>query len=140
MRILHQVWNWPRVSISPGPDLPTRVANHAILSINESHSILIGGDQGLNLCSNKTWIFDHHENTNWTHGPILRIGRSHHTAGILRDKKTSEEFIAVIGGVNSSYDPLDSVEIFKTNNGITKWSQSKYFMQWIFFTWWCLLI
>ena len=84
----------------------------------------------MNLYSHKTWIFDHHHKNNWTHGPILRIGRSHHTAGIVRDKKTSEEFIAVIGGLNSSYDQLDSVELLR-NTGITEWSHGKPVMQYI---------
>ena len=61
--------------------------------------MLIGGANLLSVqqCSNKTWFFNH-QNKKWNLGPVLGTGRCRHTAGIIKDRKTNEEFVAVVGG------------------------------------------
>ena len=72
-----------------------------ISSINKTHSILIGGGDSIDYASNKTWFYNH-TLKNWTSGPILMVGRSLHTAGIVRDKENNEESIVVVGGKGTS--------------------------------------
>ena len=58
-------------TVSPGTDLPLKIYGHTILSINKTHSILIGGvykdDIIEKKTSNKTWFYDN-SNNNWIPG------------------------------------------------------------------------
>ena len=90
-----------------GPDLPYSVYYHALININKTVSMLIGG-YICNANTAKTYYF-HHETKNWIQGPNLLTARHHHAAGVLTDQTTREKHIVVSGGYGSSY--LSSVEI-----------------------------
>ena len=107
-------------TVSPGPLLPLKIYQHTISSINKTHSILIGGLGGdyIDNTSNKTWFYNH-TLKNWTSGPILMVGRSLHTAGIVRDKLTNEDTIVVVGGMGTTGTILDSVEVLNLKSGHT---------------------
>ena len=104
-------------TVSPGPLLPLKIYQHTISSINKTHSILIGGDSN-DVISNKTWFYNHAQK-NWTSGPVLMVGRSLHTAGIVRDKENNEESIVVVGGKGTTGTILDSVEVLNLKSGHT---------------------
>ena len=105
-------------TVSPGPLLPLKINQHTISSINKTHSILIGGGDSIDYASNKTWFYNH-TLKNWTSGPILMVGRSLHTAGIVRDKENNEESIVVVGGKGTTGTILDSVEVLNLKSGHT---------------------
>ena len=114
--------------VFPGPSLPIfmDISYHASVSINVTHSMLLGGVQNddCNFC-NKTWFFDHQQK-NWSLGPQLETGRIYHTAGIVIDKETKEHNLAVIGGVDDKSSTLKSVELLNLNSTtIYKWKQGK---------------
>ena len=106
-------------TVSPGPDLPLKIYGHTILSINKTHSILIGGTS-INGYSNKTWFYNHSKKY-WIPGPVLMIGRYDHTAGIIRDKQKNEATVVVVGGVCNG-TVLDSVEVLNLKSGHA-WTQ-----------------
>ena len=76
----------------PGPDLPKDLSNHAMVAINSTCSMVIGGSY-----SWSTHYFDHSEH-DWINGPSLIKLRSGHAAGIVTDEMTDENFVAVTGG------------------------------------------
>ena len=45
------------------------------------------------------------------------VGRSLHTAGIVRDKENNEESIVVVGGKGTTGTILDSVEVLNLKSG-----------------------
>ena len=45
------------------------------------------------------------------------VGRSLHTAGIVRDKENNEESIVVVGGMGTTRTILDSVEVLNLKSG-----------------------
>ena len=47
------------------------------------------------------------------------VGRSLHTAGIVRDKENNEESIVVVGGKGTTGTILDSVEVLNLKSGHT---------------------
>ena len=47
------------------------------------------------------------------------VGRSLHTAGIVRDKENNEESIVVVGGKGITGTILDSVEVLNLKSGHT---------------------
>ena len=116
-------------TVSSGPDLPLKICDHTILSINKTHSILIGGNS-INGYSNKTWFYNHSKKY-WIPGPVLMIGRSDHTAGIIRDKQRNEETVVVVGGMGNRTTILKSVEILNLKSGHT-WTQGWFTMPIVF--------
>ena len=82
------------------------VSQHAIFSINETTSFLIGGITSSAAYSRKTYFYDH---MTWIDGPPLNIGRKDLTAGVLIDHETKQQHIAVVGGFDG--ERLDSVEL-----------------------------
>ena len=104
-------------TVSPGPDLPLKIYGHTILSINKTHSILIGGNS-IDGYSNKTWFYNHSKKY-WSPGPALMIARDFHTAGIIRDKQRNEETVVVVGGWSNGITILDSVEVLNLKSGHT---------------------
>ena len=77
--------------------------------------MLIGGSYTINpQGSNKTWFFNH-QNERWIPGPDLGTGRCYHTAGIVKDRETNEEFVAVVGGYYDD-DNLQSVELLNLHS------------------------
>ena len=100
-----------------GPDLPMALAGHAMVAINSTCSLVIGGlpDEASGN-SALTSYYDHIEGE-WINGPSLMQGRVIHAAGIVTDEVTDEHFIAVTGGFN--YDSeyyLYSTEILQDGN------------------------
>ena len=108
-------------SISPNglkkqhePGYPHCIAYHSSVAINKTTSISIGG--GSDEFQDKTYYYNGKE---FSKGPDLITGRESHAAGLLRDKVTNDEYIAVVGGWDSNYNILDSLELLKI--GDNKW-------------------
>ena len=86
--------------------------------------IIIGHGDGHGSLRKTFYYSDN--NQEWITGPELTEGRRHHAAGLGTDTTTSEQYIAVTGGIgNSVYysGHLDSVEIFYA--GDTEWQVGK---------------
>jgi hypothetical protein len=99
----------------PGPDLPMGLYGHAMVAINNTCSMVIGGYSGY-VTSASTFYYDHNEGE-WTTGPSFKQGRRWHAAGIVTDEVTDENFVAVTGGDGSSWY-LDSTEILQDGNWV----------------------
>ena len=104
----------------PGPDLPTTLTHHAMVAINSTCSMVIGGFTGGSSFSYSisTFFYDHNEG-DWINGPSLIKAREWHAAGIVTDEVTDESFVAVTGGFY--YSNLDSTEILQDR----EWVQGK---------------
>ena len=81
-----------------GPELPQGLGSHAIISINKTLSLLIGGKDADDVVDS-TYYFSH-ETEQWREGPKLIQSRHSHTAGLITDKITNETFAIVVGGLN----------------------------------------
>ena len=93
-----------------GPELPQGLGSHAIISINKTLSLLIGGKDADDVMDS-TYYFSH-ETEQWRKGPKLIQSRHSHTAGLITDKITNETFAIVVGGQNRvSTDLLNTTEI-----------------------------
>ena len=97
----------------PGPDLPIALSKHAMVAINSSCSMVIGGDPSY---TGLTFFYDHNEGE-WINGPSLMQARGYHAAGIVTDEVTDEHFVAVTGGYDGD-DNLDSTEILQDGNWV----------------------
>ena len=105
---------------SAGPELPLNMKDHAMVSINASMSILIGGytkSEDLYF----TFYFEH-TTEQWKNGPELQMPRFNHAAGLVTDTVTKQVFVVVTGGYR-----LDSTEILMNDT----WVEGKY--QFIFY-------
>ena len=104
------------------PNLPEPIAKHALVSINETTTMLIGGERISTYFSPKTHYFNH-EDLLWTNGPSLMTGRYSHTAGLITDHVTQEQHVAVVGGWDSQKPVVseDSVELLLS--GETQWTK-----------------
>ena len=108
-----------------GPDLPIPLDNHAMVAINSTFSMVIGGENH-NDYSVSTFFFDHNE-AEWINGPSLIQARILQAAGTVTDEVTDEHFIALTGGYNGNGQwSLDSTEILQ--NG--EWVQGKINSDW----------
>ena len=100
-----------------GPDLPMTLKGHAMVAINSTSSIVIGGyaDGQYGDITTSTLFYDHNEGE-WITGPSLMQARAYHAAGIITDEVTDEPFVAVTGGFyyNSSvfHNSIAPPEIF----------------------------
>ena len=92
-----------------GPDLPMALKYHAMVAINSTCSMVIGGYHNPDSFAS-TFFYDHNEDE-WITGPSLMQARDSHAAGIVTDEVTGEHFVAVTGGYYS--DTLDSTEILQ---------------------------
>ena len=97
---------------SPGPCLPMALSSHAMIAINTTHSMVIGGYSRSRL--NLTVYFDH-GNKQWIDGPRLIRARSYHAVGIVNDQVTMANLVIITGGVEGESgvkgDSTDSSEI-----------------------------
>ena len=84
-----------------GPDLPLGLVDHAMVAVNYSCSMVIGGHKQGSLIAS-TYYYDY-INDEWTNGPSLIHRRWYHAAGIVTDEVTNENFVAVTGGYNGFY-------------------------------------
>ena len=99
------------LGIMPGPDLPMALRSHAMVAINSTVSIVIGGLDGSYSDSASTFYYDH-VGGEWINGPSLIHARNYHAAGIVTDEVTDENYLTVTGGSNINYDgSKDSTEI-----------------------------
>ena len=80
----------------PGPDLPFNLHHHAMVAINRTCSMIIGGIGG-STAGSWSFFYDHNEEE-WIPGPSLMQGRASPAAGIVTDEVTYEDFVAVTGG------------------------------------------
>ena len=105
----------------------------ASVTINSTTSISIGGMGDSEVWGDSgSWEYDertlYYNGETFSEGPNLITGRfSGHAAGLLRDKDTNEEYIAVVGGRDKNFeivDSLDSVELLKV--GDNKWKSGIY--------------
>ena len=94
-----------------GPNLPQALTNHAMVAINKTCSMVIGGistdysastsfneeQADVNKEQDRTFFYDHNEGE-WITGPSLMQARMNHAAGIVTDEVTDESLVAVTGG------------------------------------------
>ena len=99
-----------------GPDLPIALYYHAMVAINRTCTMVIGGRSNGSYAS--TFFYDRNEGE-WITGPSLMQGRYGHAAGIVTDEGTDEHFVAVTGGNYDVY--LNSTEILQDG----EWVQGK---------------
>ena len=99
-----------------GPDLPMALFAHAMVAINSTFSMVIGGETASGSSTASTFFYDHNEGE-WINGPSLMEERAYHAAGIVTDEVTDEPFLAVTGGKNSEL--LNSSEILQDG----EWAQ-----------------
>ena len=97
----------------PGPDMPIPLDLHALVAINKTCSILIGGRM-TGMVTIPTVYYFEHEGKNWSQGPDLIQARRGHAAGLVTDETTYDEFVIVTGGEFNGI-VLDSTEILIDN-------------------------
>ena len=114
--------------VSYGPDLPTAFSDHAMTAINDTVSLLSGGNY-VNTHSGKTWYYNHDTET-FTSGPDLLEGRRNHGSAIIVDKVTKAKIAVVTGGDTSGSVTLDSTEMLingQWQTGTIQCRKQKYF-------------
>ena len=82
---------------------------HAMIAINTTHSMVIGGRYSWNIEIDLTFYFDH-GNQQWIDGPRLIQAREHHAVGIVNDQVTMTNLVIITGGY-TGYTYFDSTEI-----------------------------
>ena len=106
-----------------GPDLPVALRYHAMVAINRTCSMVIGGYYGSSSYDHgffaSTFFYDRIEGE-WINGPSLIKARDMHAAGFVTDEVTGEDFVAVTGGNYGNY-ALYSTEILQGG----EWVQGK---------------
>lgn len=99
-------------SSSPGPNLPLPLKAHSMLSINDTHSMLIGGESSQKSIQDSTYYFNH-VIQEWINGPKLIETRTYFTTGIVIDEYYMDKYIIAVGGMNNKQ--LDTTEILWKN-------------------------
>ena len=97
----------------PGPDLPIPIHSHALVAINKTCSIFIGGGTTGYVTLPTVYYFEH-EGKKWNQGPDLMQARRGHASGIVTDEASYDEFVIVTGGGYNGI-MLDSTEILIDN-------------------------
>ena len=106
----------PNGESEAGPNLPIGLINHAMVNINETISLLIGGQSGSDgVVSNKTWYFNH-ISQEFSEGPDLNIGRYGHSANVILDSVSKEKIVVVTGGHDNENRITNSTEILQGEN------------------------
>ena len=96
---------------SPGPDLPMSLDGHAMIAINRTHSIVIGGSKLNEITIDLTFYFNHGIQK-WIDGPRLIKARENHAVGIVIDQLTMANLVIITGGfIRFTDDELYSTEI-----------------------------
>ena len=114
-----------------GPGMLVSLNNHAIVGINITHSLIIGGESEFyenngnpnGYGSKKTHYFDHIAEQ-WIIGPELLYLRSEHDVGIVRDQAMKQTLVVVTGGWDYDESGIESTEILIGNN----WQQGKMYL------------
>ena len=106
----------------PGPDLPRAMYGHAMVAINSTCSMVIGGySSGYSSYGLSTYFYDRNEGE-WINGPSLIQGRRFHAAGMVTNEESDEHFVAVTGGLSTGgIGALYSTEILQDG----EWVQGK---------------
>ena len=99
----------------PGPDLPINLWCHAMVAINNTCSMVIGGVDENGYDSFLTFYINNNDGE-WIYGPSLIESRRIHAAGIVTDEVTDEDFVAVTGGHGFGYS--DTTEILQDGNWV----------------------
>ena len=96
---------------SPGPDLPIDLSDHAMIAINTTHSMVIGGYSSASTID-LTFYFNR-GNQQWIDGPRLIQARHGHAVGIVNDQVTMTNLVIVTGGgyYSNGWVFFDSTEI-----------------------------
>ena len=97
----------------PGPDMPIYISSHALVAINKTCSLLIGGRTTGSVTIPTVYYFEH-EGKYWNQGPDLMQARVTHAAGLVIDETTYDEYVVVTGGEYNGIR-LDSTEILIDN-------------------------
>ena len=104
-------------STNPGPDLPSPIFMHAMVSLEADLTMVIGGASSGRTTtdfesgsesgsgSDMTHIYDHTLNR-WTNGPTMNMARASHAAFIVTDLDTNERLVIVAGGYQISTEIL----------------------------------
>ena len=114
---------------TPGPDLPKTLYNHAIVALNESVYMIIGG-VGPGFSWTVGTFYYYTDDKRWVAGPDLRQSRTNFAAGMVTDRVTNEKYAIVVGGfgciaTNGNCTSVASVEmLFPGNNA---WKSGIYF-------------
>jgi hypothetical protein len=86
---------------TPGPDLPLEVANHCLVSLNDTTLLLIGGYLQ-NRTRSKASIYYNTDHMTWTDGPSLTIGRTGHSCALFKSPQHGHtDTVIVTGGQNA---------------------------------------
>lgn len=103
-----------------GPDLPLPLTDHAVIALNESTYMVIGGaTSDIDELSSKTFYFNE-DDKQWVPGPNLNYARYGHSVALGADIISGEQFVVVTGGNSfDSSEIVDSVEILYLNS--TEW-------------------
>ena len=111
-------------SSSPGPDLPFPLDSHKMISINTTHTMMVGGinDDWPATVLDLTFYFDH-EKQNWGDGPVLNQKRYSHVCGSIVDEFNMQKVFVVAGGFND-IEKLSSTEILVKD----QWLQGMYLL------------
>ncbi len=82
-------------TIIAGPDLPVAAVRHAIVDQHDDTYMLIGGFTDDGSFSKATYVYNARSGK-WTKGPDLLQGRIYHSAGILHDAITHDQYTVVV--------------------------------------------
>lgn len=109
--------------MTAGPDLPTTLAAHASILVNDE-VVIVGGRETLNRCSNRTLIFKASDLSFVKQGPRLNHERQHPSITKFSSlNHEGREVIMVAGGFWMS--TLLSVEIWDYTQPNSTWEESK---------------
>ena len=68
--------------VSYGPNMTTEFYGHAITKVNETVSILSGGETNSGFFTKQTWYYNH-KSQQFSDGPVLLKGRGLHASGTI---------------------------------------------------------
>ena len=96
---------------SPGPELPRPLYMHAMVSVQEDETMVVGGVNSIETTtdSDMTHIYNHRMKK-WTDGPTLNMERHSHAAFTVTDLVTDERLVIVAGGFHNE-SSIKSTEI-----------------------------
>jgi hypothetical protein len=108
---------------TPGPDLPLKVADHCLVSLNDTTTLLIGGKVSNGTFSKATFYYNF-EDKIWTDGPSLTIGRSFHSCELFKSPQYGHtDTVIVTGGqFGQNGQALASTEILNLNSNNPSWT------------------
>ena len=79
-------------------------------TLNDTVSILSGGETSVTYSSSQTWYYNH-DSEAFTSGPDLLEGRQLHGSSTIADNVTKAKIIVVTGGLDDGLDGLETTEL-----------------------------